>query len=136
MQQSQAKAQAAAYDRQANMTRMQGEMEAQRKQDEINQVTGQVIAGTGGSGVRLEGSPSDVIKSTASEGAMDIGTIKWNARTAADTLAYKGRLSRQEGQNAMAGGIVGAAGSLIGGIGEAGGKAKKGTMLGNLFGVA
>lgn len=136
MARSQASAQSAAYKRQANMELLQGEYQAQRKQDEINQLTGQQIAGTAASGVQLEGSPTDVIRSTVSEGAMDVGTIKWNARTASDTLKYKADLSDIEGKNAMAGGIMGGVGSLVSGLGKMGSQAKKGTYLGNVFGAA
>lgn len=142
MQQSQAKAQAAAYDRQSVMTLKQGEYEAGRKVDEVNAITGRQVALTGGSGVTLEGSPTDVIGSTASEGQMDIGAIRWGAKTKADTLAYQGRLERIQGQNAMAGGVLGGIGSLVGGLGKLGAspsptaKNPNATYFGNMFGTA
>lgn len=131
MAQQQAKAQKAAYDRQAQMTTMQGEYEAGRKQDEINQITGRQVALTGGSGVTLEGSPTAVIADTASQGALDIGAIRWGAKVKADTFNYEGQLAKIQGQNAMAGGIMGGIGSLVGGLGKAGA-----TYLGNKFGTA
>ena len=120
MQQSQAKAQAAAYERQAQMARLQGEYQAQRKQEEIDRLTGQQIASVAASGVTLDGSPTNVIASTASTGALDTGALRWNARIQSDDLTYQARLARINGRNAMVGGIVGAAGGLLGDLGKLG----------------
>jgi len=131
MQQSQAKAQAAAYERQAQMARLQGEYQAQRKQEDIDRVTGEQLAGAASAGVSLDGSPSDVIASTASSGALDTAALRWNARIQADDLGYQARIARMNGRNAMIGGIVGAAGGLLGDLGRFGAPSNTGAMGGN-----
>lgn len=142
MANSQAKAQAAAQNRQATLEAMQGDYAAQRKQEQVNQVTGAQIAGTAASGVTLEGSPSDVIASTASQGALDVGAIKWGAKVRADTFNYEAQLSRIQGRNAMAGGIMSGIGGLVGGLGKLGSSPSptaqnpNATYFGNMFGTA
>ena len=141
MQQSQAKAQQAAYDRQATMERQQGEFQAGQKQDEVNGLIGRQIAMTGDSGVTLAGSPTDVISNTASQGALDTEAIRWGSKVRADTFTYQGQLAKMQGQNAFVGGIVGAAGGLLGGLGKFGAtpqptaKNPNATYFGNLFGT-
>ena len=120
MQQSQANARAAAYDRQAQMSLQQGEYQAQRKQEDIDRLMGQQFASVAASGFTLDGSPSNVIASTASSGALDTGALRWNARIQSDDLRYQARIARINGRNAMVGGIVGAAGGLLGGLGKLG----------------
>ena len=140
MAQSQAKAQALAQQRQASLEMSQGEYAAGRKQDEINAITGRQIAGTLESGVTLSGSPTDVITSTASEGALDTEAIRWGAKVKADTFNYEAQLSRMQGQNAMAGGIMSGVGSLVGGLGKLGSSPSptaqnpNATYFGNAFG--
>lgn len=142
MGQSQAKAQAAAQQRQASLEMAQGNYAAGRKQDEINAITGRQIAGTLESGVTLSGSPTDVITSTASEGALDTSAIRWGAKTRADTFNYEAQLSKIQGQNAMAGGIMSGIGSLVGGLGKLGSSPSptarnpNATYFGNLFGTS
>ena len=58
------------------MALQQGEYQAGRKQDEINRTIGSQIAMTAGSGIGLDGSPSDAIASTFSEGALDTGALR------------------------------------------------------------
>ena len=123
-QSAQAKAQAAAYDRQALMTRQQGEYQAQRKQEEIDRTTAQQIADVASSGFTFDGSPSDVIGSTASTGALDTSAIRRSANIQAADLTYQGQLSRINGKNALTGSILGAAGGILGGL----------SKLGNSFG--
>lgn len=118
-----ADAQAALDTRQATMTTLQGEYQAQRQQDKINQVTGSQIAGISGSGVDISGSPSDVIASSASEGALDVEAIRYGAKANSQNLVYQGQVARQSGQSAQTAGYLGAAGGLLGGL------AKLGTQL-------
>lgn len=117
---AQADAQANNDDRQAVMTLQQGQYQAGRKQDEINQTEGKQVALTSGSGVDLSGSPSDVISSTASEGALDTSAIRYGAQVNASNLQYAGANARIAGQNAQTGGYLGAVGVGIGGIGALG----------------
>ena len=128
--QSQADQQAALYRQQAQQTLSQGEYEAGRKQDEINKTMGTQVALTGGSGVNLDGSPSDVIGSTASEGALDTSAIRYGARVNANNLKYQAGVSRAQGQNAATSGFLSAGGTLFGGLGQLG------TRLGRPYGMS
>ncbi|MGJ4857072.1 hypothetical protein ACN6KF_003056 [Labrys sp. La1] len=133
---AQADAQADAYRRQALIETQTGEYQAARRQDQVNNTMGTQTALVGGSGVTLDGSPSDVISSTASEGALDTSAIRWNARNQADTLNYQAKLSNISGKNAQTGSYFNAAGSLFGGLGQIGKMYDpKRTMFGNVFGM-
>lgn len=134
---AQADAQADAYRRQALIETQTGEYQAARRQDQVNNTMGTQTALVGGSGVTLDGSPSDVISSTASEGALDTSAIRWNARNQADTLNYQAKLSNISGKNAQTGSYFNAAGSLFGGLGQIGKMYDpKRTMFGNVFGMS
>lgn len=138
-QKSQADAQAQLDTRQAVMTGQQGEYQAARKQDEINKNTGAQIAAVSGSGVDISGSPTDVISSSVSEGALDTSAIRYGAKINSDNLMYQAVTSRQAGQAAQQAGVIGAVSSVIGGIGQLGaGKGPQagagGATLGNAFG--
>ncbi|MDQ0392193.1 hypothetical protein [Labrys monachus] len=133
-QKAAADAQAAADNRQASMALQQGEYQADRKQDEINRTIGSQIASTAASGLDLSGSPSDVIASTASEGALDTSAMRYGARVQADNLIYQGKLARQGGQVAEQAGAIGAAGGLLGGLGKFGDNGGF-TLLGSAFGL-
>ncbi|QEN88231.1 hypothetical protein FZC33_18820 [Labrys sp. KNU-23] len=117
---AQSDAQAEAYRRQAQIETMTGEYQAGRKQDQVDSTIGTQTALTGGSGVNLDGSPTDVIGSTASEGALDVAAIRWNAKNQTNNLNYQARLANIAGRNAQTGGYLTAAGSLFGGLGRLG----------------
>ena len=142
MQRNQANAQAAVDERQAKMLSMQGEYDAGQKQQQINQITGRQVAMANESGVTLAGSPTDIISSTAAQGALDVGAIRWGAKVKSDDLNYEAKLSRMQGQNAMAGGIMGGVGSVVGGLGKLGAtpsptaKNPNATYFGNIFGFS
>lgn len=112
--------QAKLLDRQAVLTTEQGNYEQARKQDEINKITGTQIAGIAGSGVNFDGSPTDVITSSASQGALDMGAIRYGSQINASNLSYQASLARQSGQAASTAGFIGAAGGLLGGLGNLG----------------
>lgn len=123
-----ADAQAALDTQQATMTTLQGEYQAQRQQAKVNQVTGSQIAGVSGSGVDLTGSPSDVIASSASQGALDVEAIRYGAKVNSNNLMYQADVARQGGSAAQTAGYLGAAGGALGGL------ARLGTQLGRPYG--
>jgi hypothetical protein len=133
-QKAAADAQAASYNRQAVMARQQGEYQVARQQDQIDKTIGTQIALTSGSGVDLSGSPSDVIGSTASDGALSTSTTRYGATVQASNLAYQARLARQSGQAAQQAGMIGAAGGILGGLGNFGTSGNF-TTLGSAFGM-
>ena len=106
------KAQAGAYQAQAKQVDLAGMYQAGRVKQQVNQTIGQQIAGIGGSGVQLSGSAVDAIGSTASEGQMDIDTVKWNAFNQANNLEYSAKVAKQNARAAQIGGFIGAAGGI------------------------
>lgn len=132
---AQADAQAAADRQQADQTLKQGQYQADRKGEEINQKIGEQTAQIGGSGVTTSGSPSDVVSSTASSGSLDRSAILYGAKVNSDDLRYQGQLAKQQGRNAVTGSYFSAAGNLFSGLGS---MAKmydpNKTMLGQGFG--
>lgn len=132
---AQADAQARAYTQQADQTERQGQYQADRKTEEINQKIGEQTAQIGGSGVTTSGSPSDVVSSTASSGSLDRSAILYGAKVNAQNLNYQAATTKQAGQNAQTGSYFSAAGNLFSGLGS---MAKmydpNKTMLGQGFG--
>lgn len=112
----QSRAQAQLLDRQAQMTFQQGEYQAGKTQDNVDRTIGQQIAAVGGSGVTLAGSPTDVIASTASEGALDTGAIRWGARVNAQNFEYQAAQERRNATSQVIGGVLGGAGQLATGF--------------------
>lgn len=113
---NQADAQAQAYRNQANTVRDQGAYEAQRQNEQAQAAMGQGINIANASGFTLEGSPSDVLTTNASNAALDQGQILWNSKKQASDLNYQAQLSEIQGKNAMTGAMIGAAGSALGGL--------------------
>lgn len=87
-------AQAKAQQRQAVVTEQIGQYEGTRQSEAVNRVLGSQRAGFAANGLLLEGSPTDVIKDTATEGALDSAAIKWNAGMKADVSRYDARVSK------------------------------------------
>ncbi|WP_448953073.1 hypothetical protein [Labrys neptuniae] len=133
---AQADAQAAAQRRQAVIETQTGEYQAQRKNEEGQQIIGQQMAAVGGSGFTNDGSPTDVYKSTASSNRLDQDAIRWNATNQSNNLTYQAQLSNIQGKNAQTGSYLSAAGNLFGGLGQIGKMwDPKRTALGNVFGM-
>lgn len=119
------KAQAAQYEAQAQLQRRQadieqvtGQYEARKKQDQIDRVTATQRNRVAGSGVSIEGSPTDIMLDTAREGALDVAAIQWGQGLKATNLGYSADISqmnagisRQAAKTAMTTGFVNAASS-------------------------
>lgn len=87
-------AQAKAQQRQAVVTEQIGQYEGSRQAEGVKRVLGSQRAGFAANGLLLEGSPLDVIKDTAVEGALDAAAIKWNAGMRADVSRYDAKVSK------------------------------------------
>lgn len=133
-QKAAADAQAAAYNRQASLALQQGEYQAGRTQNEIDKVIGMQVASVAGSGINLNGSPSDVIATTASNGALATSADRFNARIQANNDMYQAALVKQSGEAAKQAGTINAIGGVIGGLSKFGGGGGF-TTLGNAFGM-
>lgn len=89
---AQAKGQAEMDRRQAGIEATAGAYKANRTQDEIDRTIGSQRAGFSANGIGLSGSAADTIASTAEEGALDVGAIRWNSKLVGDNLRYKAKL--------------------------------------------
>jgi hypothetical protein len=112
----------------AQNTFYQGEFEAGKVRNEADKLTGRQVAGVGESGFALSGSPLDVIGSSASDAALDIGAIKWSARSSAENLQYKAKLEDINAKSQQTGGYLNAAAGVLGSI-------SKFTSLGQPYGA-
>lgn len=110
------RAQSRFQERQSILAKQQGGYEAARFNDQtsrqIDQMRGQFLS----SGIALDGSALDVIADSASEASLDEQAIKFGAQIRSDNLAFESQMSKINAKNAMAGGILGAAGDIVGGL--------------------
>lgn len=139
MQQAQAQASAAKYnakigemnaaiaERRAKDAIERGAKEEQRKRQDVQRILGQQQAAMAANGVDLTfGSPLDTIVDTAVLGELDALTIRSNTyreaydhRVDAANKRAGAQLSRMEAKSATAGSYLGAAGTVLGGVGKA-----------------
>lgn len=124
MQQAKAQSQAANYNqkvsqRSAKIALQQGaqDAEAQRRKNLIT--LGAMRGAYGASGVTAEGSPLDVLESSATNMELDRQTILTKARLRAMGYSDDATLSGMSGDSASSAGYVGAAGILLSGAGKA-----------------
>ena len=94
-------AQAKFKDRQAGLELEAGAAEARRIQGQVDRVGGAQRAGFAGSGIALTGSAEDVLLDSAAEGALDVATVRWNSRLAADNLKYQAKIDRVNAKTAQ-----------------------------------
>lgn len=120
-----AAAQSASYRAQAQYASRQAQMEQQKgayEASRLNDRSTRQIAGMRGqylsSGVALTGSAADVIADSATEASLDEQAVKYGAQVRADNYAFESKLARQNAGNAMAGGFLGAAGNIVGGLSQ------------------
>jgi hypothetical protein len=112
------KAQAQYAQRQALMERQKGAYEAARQNDrttrQLANMRGQYLS----SGIGLSGSAADVISDSATQASLDEQAIKYSAQVQSDNYTFESKLARQNASNSMAGGFIGAAGNLVGGLAQ------------------
>lgn len=77
-----------------------GEFDVERMERDIARLTGHQRASYLASGVDVEGSPADVIFETEEEGQREIDTIRFNAKTKAQSFLDRSRLSNIEASEA------------------------------------
>lgn len=99
---AQADAQAELLEQQAEQMRKKGAYEAARKREEVARVQGEQRAGlTGGRGLALSGSATDVLAASGTEGLMDVGAIIANANNAADMKHLEARMQIDSKDNGL-----------------------------------
>lgn len=101
------------------------EIDAEDKRRENRRQLGAIRAAYGSSGLEMAGSPLDVLEDSAIEMELDAQRIEYEGRMrsregALQALGYSedARLSRMQGKAAKTAGYIGAAGSLLGGVGR------------------
>mgnify|MGYP000874971371 CR=1 FL=1 len=101
------------------------EIAAGDKRRENRRVLASMRAAYGTSGLDMAGSPLDVLEDTALEQELDASRISYEGRVRGREGAIQmlglqegANLSRMEGDAAKTAGYIGAAGSLVGGIGK------------------
>lgn len=102
------KTQAQFADRQARVEQQQGAYEAGRLADQNNQKLAGMRASYAHAGVALEGSPTNVIVSSAEQASLDEQAIKYGAQLRSDNARFEGAQARANASSAMSGGVIGA----------------------------
>ncbi|QND53459.1 hypothetical protein HB779_17360 [Phyllobacterium sp. 628] len=148
MQQAQASASASKYnaqvadmnaqlsDRRAKDALERGAQEEQKKRQEVARINGAQTAAMAANGVDLTfGSPLDTLVDTATLGELDALTIRTNAnreaydyRVDAVNKRAGATLNRMEAKSAVAGGYLGAAGTVLTGAGKGYQQYKQGSI--------
>ena len=118
-----ASAQASAYnaqakyaERQAKLEREKGAYDSARVADANDRQLAQARGSYLSSGIALEGSAVDVLQANATEASLDEQAIRFGSEIRADNYTFEAGMARANARSARTGGILGAAGSVIGGI--------------------
>ncbi len=109
-----ARAQAAQFERQAQIERDRGLFESQRERERHRRIAGLQRASFLASGVALEGSPVDVVVDSALENQIDIEAIKYGARLREDNYRFSAQTARRNASQSLVGGVIGSLTPLIG----------------------
>lgn len=112
-QAAQANAQAQLQERQAGLELQAGQQDARRKQEEARRMIGQQIGQYAGSGVTLEGSPTDIVMDTQRETFLDQQAILLNSEMKADNRRYEAQISRMNAKGFKQAGTLAAVGAGI-----------------------
>jgi len=108
-------------DNRAEEERVKGDFEANQKRREVARILGAQRAGAGASGVEMSGSFLDVLGDSATQGALDVAMLRYNAETRArdlefdaDNMRAQSELTMFEGRSAKRASRIGAFGTLLG----------------------
>lgn len=127
------KAQAQFQQRQAVMEQQKGFYEGSRVKDnndrQLASMRGQYLS----SGIALEGSAAEVLQDSASEASLDEQAIRYGTQVRADNLNWSAKLSRMNASNAMTGGVLGALGTMVGGLSQQMDQNSQRTMITNPY---
>lgn len=133
------KAQAKFQERQATMEQQRGAYEgarlADRNERQLAQMRGQYLS----SGIALTGSPLDVMQDSATEASLDEQAVRYGAQVRSDNLKFESSMSRMNAKSAMTGAVIGALGSVVGGLSQQADQKSQRTMISNpymMFGAA
>ncbi|SOD41313.1 virion core protein, T7 gp14 family [Nitrosovibrio sp. Nv4] len=116
--------------RNATISRQQASRDAAAHNRNARRQIGAMRAAYGASGIAMEGSPLDVLASSAAEAKLDEMNIKYKGELKAIGFQDEATLERFSGENAMKQGRMEAASAIIGGIGSAINMGAKGASMG------
>jgi len=109
-------AQQEAYKYNAAMALQSGTAEAAQKEQDTRRKLAEARAAYGAAGVDIQGTPLEVMSDMATQGELDRQTILWKARTEATQQNWLGQQAASEGKSQ-------AIGTILSGLGKAGGQA-------------
>jgi hypothetical protein len=89
------------------------ELDEQILRRQQQKTIGSIRASIGASGVRLEGSPLEVLAESVAAAETDIRTLQFNARTRLKGERIGASMEKQRGRDAQTAGIIGGASSLL-----------------------
>lgn len=118
-QAAQYKAQAKALKVQAQGERNVGSYEALRAQERGDLAVSKNITGMAAKGLDITtGTPQDVILDSATEVALDVGTIRANAQVQSNKTDYEAKIAKMNAKSAKTGAIIGAIAPVLSGVGS------------------
>lgn len=103
----------------ATAARQQAGADASAQQRDARRQLGAMRANSGASGVTLEGSPLDVLESSAASAKLDELNIRYKGEMAATGYGNQADLDRQSADVAVSQGKMNAASSVLTGVGQA-----------------
>jgi hypothetical protein len=140
-QQAQAQAQSELQHRQAVIQQTTAQYEERQKGEQADTLMAQQRNAFAGTGLTLDGSPTDVMIDSHREAALDVEAIQWNSRLKASNLDFEGGISsmnadaaRRAAKTAQTTGYINAATGFVGGVSRAfSPQSTSGTNLGLKF---
>lgn len=114
-QQALAEAQARALEQQAEAERRAAAYEASKefKVQQLQQSAARAQVGASGAG--FQGSPTEVLTANVGQGQLDVQAIMFGSTIRQNNLRTQAGISRMQGKQAKAAGMIGAFGEVIGG---------------------
>lgn len=111
---------AAINERDATAALNQSDADARRIAFQGKLAEGSIAAGYGASGVRMEGSPLDILAQSAEQAKLDESMVRYKGALRAQGLRDTAGLNRMAGDTAEDQGYLNAASALLTGVGRAG----------------
>ena len=96
------RAQAQLHERQAAAEREKGSYDARRVTDKAKAVVGMQIANYSANGLQIDGSPADVIVSSAKDAALDVAAVRYGAAIREGNEKYQAKIERMNASSASA----------------------------------
>jgi hypothetical protein len=101
----------------ATIERQQATAREETQRRQARQILGEQRAGFSQAGIGLGGSASDIMDESATNAELDALTLRYEGDLRARGLMAQAESERFQGRNARTAGYMGAAGSILGGIG-------------------